>query len=194
MPPHQLAHITEPFFNTRTGRTGLGLPSVHGFAAQSGGALRLESRVGEGTTATIWLPAADPPAPRRITPMRPSARSHVVVCDDDDMVRDVIALILRNAGYVPHAFQDADAALAALENGTPCDLLVTDVLMPGPTGPELAATLRTRDPELPVLFISGYTEDAIDEQLPGMLLHKPFRSDQLVRAVRAAFERVDTSD
>jgi nitrogen-specific signal transduction histidine kinase/CheY-like chemotaxis protein len=183
IPADVLPHIYEPFFTTRAVGNGLGLPSVHGFAAQSGGELHCETTVGSGTLFRIRLPStpAEPPGP---SPEEPSVRSssgRVLVCDDDEQVLEALTRMLRVGGFTVLAFLDAREAC----NVDPhtIDALVTDVLMPTLRGPELAALLRRRRPELPVLYVSGYTHDIDLSPAPGPLLNKPFRIAALLEAV-----------
>lgn len=193
IPDNRLAKVLEPFYSTRSDATGLGLPSVLGFATQSGGALRLSSREGEGTRVSIVLPRVAPPAVLAPSPTPPSTGvldraepARIVVVDDDDLVRSAVSMILRRAGHEPRVFADPTEALAALGAGLPCDLLVTDVLMPGLTGSELAARVLAVRPALPVLFISGFMRDVDAGALPGPLLAKPFGAEEVLAAVDAA--------
>ncbi len=191
------AHAFEPFFTTRPqGQgTGLGLATVYGIVTQCDGRIALESAPGRGTTVTIDLPATDvePAAPLPAEPVT-GGRERVLVVEDEDLVRDLTARALEQAGYHVKVAADAEAALAAAgEPGEALDLLVTDVVMPGRTGPQLAAELRARHPGLAVLFVSGYTQDAMGapgEVASGVeFLQKPFRIGDLLRRARGAIER-----
>ncbi len=183
--PADLARVLEPFFTTRDGGSGLGLPSVKGFAEQSGGALQLRSQVGRGTRAQIWLPRVRPPSVQiaAVRDRPPSSSGRIVVCDDDDMVREMVVAMLRHGGYDTIAYADPQTLLHDFSANFECDLVVLDVLMPGLTGPELAKRLLQRRPTLPVVFISGYTRDQVGDDLPGPLLPKPFQVQALLDLV-----------
>jgi CheY-like chemotaxis protein len=186
--PSVLPHIYEPFFTTRSGGTGLGLPSVHGFVAQSGGQLECRTQLGSGTTFRVLLPRALPPAGAGTPepPTRPSSARRALVCDDDPRVLQALVRMLKVAGY--EAVPVNDALEAAAADPFAVDLLITDVSMPGLRGPELAQRLRQKRKDLPVLYVSGYTQD-IDLSLePGPLLQKPFALDALLEAVAEAVE------
>ncbi|MBX7079001.1 MAG: response regulator [Nannocystaceae bacterium] len=184
-----LAKVVEPFYTSRSNGTGLGLPSVLGFAAQSGGTLQLDSELGRGTVATIALPEvapvhAVPSTPRRARPADEPVE--VVVCDDDELVRESLLLSLRRGGYAPRGFADPSAVLAAIEQGLRPDVLVSDVMMPGCSGPELAQRVLAQHPACAVVFVSGFLEHDEASALPGRLLVKPVRARELVAAVAAA--------
>jgi PAS domain S-box-containing protein len=195
MAPEVLARATEPFFTTkpRGKGTGLGLAMVHGFAHQSGGALRLLSAPGEGTTVEVWLPRAaaepthaDPAETTDADPARHGNASLLVV-DDDDHVRLVTATQLRDLGYEVLEANGADAAMVQALAAEKLDLLVSDVVMPGGGGTELAARLRAARPGVPVLFITGFTDrQALDGEA---VLAKPFTPRQLGEAVLAGLGR-----
>jgi signal transduction histidine kinase/CheY-like chemotaxis protein len=173
----------EPFFSTKgIGRgTGLGLSMVHGLAAQLGGALTIQSRLGEGTSVELWLPLANLP-PQELTDAAAMQRSNAVglavVVDDEDLVRASISGMLDELGYKVVELSSAEDALAELRKGLPAAVVVTDHLMPNMTGTELASRLSQERPGLPVLIIPGYAEDAgIDPAVPR--LTKPFRQAEL---------------
>jgi PAS domain S-box-containing protein len=187
IPPEALPHVFEPFFTTKAvGQgTGLGLASVHGAITQSGGNVRVRSKLGEGTTVEISLPATSERA--RIAPLpepgAPAGGSEtILLCEDEEGVRALVEIVLSGAGYrVLGEARPTDAiARAAREE---IDALVTDVIMPDMPGPELARRL-----ELPTLFVSGYTADTVHGRgsLPpgSAFLEKPFDSDTLLRTVR----------
>ena len=183
-----LARAVEPFFSTKgVGRgTGLGLSMVHGLAAQLGGALTLDSRPGQGTAAALWLPVSDSvpasAAVRREPEPAPRATAGaVLLVDDEPLVRASTADMLAEMGYeVVEADSGADA-LALLDVRVP-DLVITDHLMPGLTGTDLALILAAERPGLPVLIVSGYAElDGLPADLPR--LTKPFRQADLADCV-----------
>jgi signal transduction histidine kinase/ligand-binding sensor domain-containing protein len=187
IPAALLPRVLEPFFTTRAAGTGLGLPSVQGFAAQSGGGLFLESTEGVGTRASIVLPlvgsvadARDVAAPQLRAIGSPT---RVMVVDDKSLVRETLARTLRNAGLDPTAFADPREALAALEAGAPCDVLLTDMRMPGMSGAELAEAVRVRRPEIGLVFMSGFAAEFDATPLPGRLLTKPFKTVEVLDAI-----------
>jgi PAS domain S-box-containing protein len=190
-----LARAVEPFFSTKgVGRgTGLGLSMVHGLVAQLGGALTLDSRVGEGTVAALWLPVSDSApasaaAPREPDPAPSAAAGTVLLVDDEPLVRASTADMLSELGYeVVEADSGADA-LALLDMRVP-DLVITDHLMPGLSGTDLALILAAERPGLPVLIVSGYAElEGCPADLPR--LTKPFRQADLADCL-ARLLRVD---
>jgi PAS domain S-box-containing protein len=179
----------EPFFSTKgVGRgTGLGLSMVHGLAAQLGGAISIESEPGRGTSVHLWLPLADgeelgeAAAPGAAAPER--AVGTVLLVDDEPLVRASAAAMLADFGWRVVEAGDAEAALALLDAAEP-DLLMTDHLMPGMTGTELAREVRRRRPGIRVLVSSGYAEvDGVAADLPRLV--KPFRAAELRAALGA---------
>jgi two-component system cell cycle sensor histidine kinase/response regulator CckA len=202
IPAEALPRIFEPFFTTRRdqGGTGLGLSTVHGIVRQSGGFIAVESRPGQGTTFRIWLPRhegpADPPteavAPQvSSTPAAsPAARSApVLLVEDEAPLLKLAERALRRAGFEVVPTGSAEEALEMLEAGAPRPLaLVSDVVMPGMDGLELAQLLRAKEPELPVLLVSGYAETALGRDLAAeriRLLPKPYRLIDLVAELQA---------
>ena len=189
------SHIFEPFFTTKEkGKgTGLGLATVYGVVKQSGGYIWVYSEPGQGTAFKIYLPRVTetPDATRRrSTPAAPRGGSEtVLLVEDDEMVRELTRRMLSKRGYAVLAAADGGAALRQLESHRgSVDLLVTDVVMPGMSGREVAQRLLALRPGLKVLYLSGYTDDAIVRH--GMLepgiafLQKPFSGDALARKVR----------
>ncbi|MBK8164419.1 MAG: response regulator [bacterium] len=189
------ARAFDPFFTTkdRGKGTGLGLSTVYGIVRQSGGDVFLDSRPGQGTTVTVCLPRVAPgAAPEAAAPARIAAHATatILVAEDEPMVRELTADCLARAGFTVLSAADGEAALElAAAHAGPLDLLLTDVVMPRLGGRELAARLRAARPDLRVLFISGYTDDARDLREAagpgGDFLHKPFSPEELVARVRA---------
>jgi signal transduction histidine kinase len=189
------SRIFEPFFTTKSAGkgTGLGLSTCYGIVQQAGGYISVYSEVGCGTTFRIYLPRvsgeedATPPAP---SPVR-GGQEVVLVVEDDDRVREIAKRVLVGAGYhVLTAPTAADAVRIAGEL-TDLDLLLTDVVMPEMRGPEVAEHVRRAHPGVRVLYMSGYTRQAIErrgELEPGDLLQKPFTPDQLATRVRDALD------
>ena len=191
------AHLFEPFFTTKElGRgTGLGLSTVYGIVRQSGGNIWVYSEPGRGTTFKIYLPAhldAKQMAEPRATEPAPALGSEtVMVVEDEPKVRGLVVRVLESSGYRVLSAGDADEAVKlAREFGGSIDLLVSDVVLPGAGGPQLASELVLQRPSLRVLFTSGYTDKAIAQQgvlAPGaLLLEKPIRPKSLLRAVKRA--------
>ena len=178
----------EPFFSTKgIGQgTGLGLSMVHGLAAQLRGALEIFSKKGAGTTVALLLPASDNAADTASLPKNfsepSSCQGIVLLVDDEALVRMLTADMLLELGFDVVEANSAEHALDLVERGLTPDLLMTDHLMPGLTGPELAEQLRTMMPGLKVLIVSGYAEiNGIAPELPR--LTKPFLNDELVAAL-----------
>jgi PAS domain S-box-containing protein len=179
-----LARAIEPFFSTKAAGkgTGLGLSMVHGLAAQSGGAFRLESEEGRGTTASLWLPVAtdEVALPIRAAEARSaSRRANVLLVDDEEQVRFTTSESLVELGYDVFACASAEEALQRVQEGLSPDLLVTDHLMPGMTGAQLALELRKKLPRLPVLMITGYAQLRPEEAGDFDVLVKPYRHAEL---------------
>lgn len=195
IPPELVTKIFEPFFTTKErGRgTGLGLATVYGVVKQSGGNIAVESREGEGTLFRITFPMVQAhQAPRAVTPARPrpAARGEtVLVVEDEDLVRLTTVRILTREGYSVVQARDAAEASTMLESAS-VDLVLTDVVMPGVTGEQLAGQVRERSPDLPVLLMSGYLDPTTghDERREHDIVRKPFSASTLLRAVRYALD------
>ena len=193
------ARAFEPFFTTkpRGKGTGLGLATVYGIVDQSGGQISLDSAPGRGTTFRIYLPEARhlkeaPKPPRRLT-REDRGTEVVLLVEDDESVRALLARALRRRGYTVFDVGNAEAAIEWwLHASVRPDLLVTDVVMPGLSGPELARRLTEYHPSLRVLFMSGYTEAADDVRgsyLSGVpFLQKPFTAGSLAERVRSVLD------
>ena len=184
-----LARAVEPFFSTKgVGKgTGLGLSMVHGLVSQLGGALTIKSKLGLGTNVELWLPQTEavPEATalmREAEPFQGSGTALLV--DDEDIVRLSTADMLGSLGYRVVEAESAEEALRVISKGVHIDLVVTDHLMPGMTGTDLARALRDHRPDIPVLVVSGYAEvEGIAADLPR--LTKPFREDELAASLAA---------
>jgi CheY-like chemotaxis protein len=199
-------HLFEPFFTTKPpgAGTGLGLATVYGIVRQSGGHVSVYSERGVGTTFRVYLPSvpededvgADDESgpPRRREPAE--RRATVLVVDDEPAVLQLMANVLGARGHTVIEAPTAAAALLAVDRHEgEIDLLVTDVVMPGMTGPELAAEVRARRPRLRVLMVSGYSEGAIELDDPERddFLEKPFSPDDLVAHVESLLTRAIAS-
>ena len=195
-----MAHIFEPFFTTKSAGkgTGLGLATCYGIVKQSGGSIWVYSEAGKGTTFKVYFPQfaeETVPVPPPVMQAAPFGSETLLVVEDDDMVRRVAVRILRDQGYVVHDTGDPVEALAVFERlGGAIDLLVTDVVMAGMSGKELANQLRARRPALKVLYTSGYTENTIVHHgvvdVGVNFLEKPYVPDELARRVREVLDRL----
>jgi len=178
------ARAIEPFFSTKgIGKgTGLGLSMVHGLAAQLGGGLTIDSEAGRGTTVALWLPVSlsafeieDGTGP---APVIAESRGCVLLVDDEELVRMSTADMLTDMGFEVCEASSAEDALALLNQDMKIDLVITDHLMPGMSGAQLAHEVRARIPALPILIVSGYADvEGIAPELPR--LAKPFRQSEL---------------
>jgi two-component system cell cycle sensor histidine kinase/response regulator CckA len=203
MSPEAMEHLFEPFFTTkeRGKGTGLGLATVHGIVAQSGGHIRVESQPGRGTSFEIFLPrSGTPQALRALATPSASVRGTetILVIEDDLLVRRVTVRALEGNGYrVIPAASGEEALAIARRLGVGLDMVVTDVVMPGMSGREVVDELRRSRPAIPALFVSGYTQDAIAQR--GVLdsglefLPKPFTPATLVGRVRAMLDSIRTA-
>ncbi len=182
-----LAQALDPFFTTKEigSGSGLGLSMVHGFAAQSGGTVRIRSKPGVGTTVELWLPQADEPASGKggeksvLEIGRGTACA--LLCDDDDDVRPFLSDFLRSIGYTVHEASGAEAAIRILDSRVEVDLLIVDYAMPGMNGIETIRQARLRRPDLRSLLITGHAGVPSNAGVP--LLRKPFAPDELAQRV-----------
>jgi PAS domain S-box-containing protein len=182
-------HAFEAFFSTKAGAAGLGLATAASIVRDLGGQIDLESAPKMGTTVHLYLPAAEPAPAPAARPAAPGAVGRILVVEDQPDVAHLVERFVERAGYTVTVTGDAADAVARVAAGQPVDLLVTDVVMPGMTGPELAAALREHHPDLPVVFMSGYTAAALGPQVRldgnSMLVEKPFHRSTLLGAIRA---------
>jgi PAS domain S-box-containing protein len=198
MTPEVKAHLFEPFFTTkeRGKGSGLGLATVYGIVKQSGGHVQVYSEPGVGTTFKVYLPRVEPVrpvAPSSLPASLPRGNETILLVEDEDAVRSIARHILRSSGYTVLEAADGDAARRICgEHRGPIHLLVSDVVIPGVGGRELAEQLLALHPEMQVLYLSGYTDDAIVRH--GILqesvnfLQKPFSSAVLARKVREVLD------
>jgi two-component system cell cycle sensor histidine kinase/response regulator CckA len=197
MPPEVMAHLFEPFFTTKSKDrgTGLGLATVYGVVKQAGGTIDVQSEVGRGTTFRVFLPrvaeAADRRGDRPVPDVLPRGHGTVLLVEDEDAVRALAVRILERLGYdLLVAGSGVEALAIATRHRRPVDLLLTDVVMPGMSGRELAAQLAGCHPETAVLYTSGYTEEVIAHHGvldPGLrFIPKPYTPQALANAVRSA--------
>jgi CheY-like chemotaxis protein len=205
MSPEVAARAFEPFYTTKPlGQgTGLGLSMIYGFARQSGGQVRIYSEVGKGAMICIYLPrAAGTQSPETAQPVSSpvilqSPGKAVLVVDDEAVVRMLVVEVLQDLGCVAVECDDGISALQVLQSSRPLDLLITDVGLPnGMNGRQLAEAARDLRPELNVLFITGYAENAVFRHghvAAGLdVLTKPFAIEELARRIVSLL--ADSSD
>ncbi|MEP6662595.1 MAG: ATP-binding protein, partial [Verrucomicrobiota bacterium] len=201
MTAETMSHLFEPFFTTKNlGKgTGLGLSIVYGVVRQSGGEITVASELGKGTLFHIYLPRVKAPE-TRVLPFVPApsvdhrGRETILLVEDEEIVREMLAEVLRAQGYsVLEAKHGPDAVDLAWRHKEPIHLLITDMLMPGMNGIDLAARLITLRPELCVLCISGYSDEEARKMgtFDGVaeFLQKPFRPDVLLAKVREILDQ-----
>jgi CheY-like chemotaxis protein len=193
---HEVAsQAMAPFFTTkeRGKGTGLGLAQVYGFARQCGGDVKITSALGQGTTIEILLPRVEMdanvtavPAPRVVAKPNPGKGETILVIDDDDSVRTLIADALRTVGFAVIEASGGEAGLKQLDDITPAAAVV-DYIMPGMNGAEVARRIQARLPQLPVIFLSGYYDTiALDGISGAVILRKPIDMRGLHNAVSTA--------
>ncbi len=198
------SHLFEPFFTTKErGRgTGLGLATAYGIVRQSGGAIAIVSELGQGTTARIYLPVVEPrtePQPEPTAPVEArSGAETILLVEDEARVRKLILGLLAGRGYkVLEAARSDEAIRVARGHRGPIHLAVVDVVMPEMSGPDVVRQIAARRPEMRVLFISGYTDEAIVHHKIGesgaAFLSKPFLPEVLARKVREVLDARDST-
>ncbi|MCX7515355.1 PAS domain-containing protein [Frateuria hangzhouensis] len=194
MTPEVLARAFEPFFTTKeVGKgSGLGLAQVYGFAKQSGGGVRIDTRLGEGTSIKVYLPRAAGVAAESEAVMQEvvrqdngPARQRILLVDDDADVREVTAAILTERGYEVIEAGSGGSALDVLEReGGTVDLMLMDYAMPGMNGSEVAREAHARRPSLPIVFLTGYADFAAFKEVgDDRIVSKPFRDEDLLAKV-----------
>jgi two-component system cell cycle sensor histidine kinase/response regulator CckA len=199
MTPEVQARLFEPFFTTKEpGQgTGLGLATVHGIVMRCGGSVGVYSEVGRGTSFKVYLPrggtsTAIHEAPRAVAQSRATGET-VLVVEDAVGLRDLAKRMLERQGYKVLLASNSGEALRQFDHTPSIDVILTDVIMPGGSGPKLARQLMGRRPGLKVLYMSGYTEDAITHHGvldPGIaFIHKPFTADTLGQKLREVLDR-----
>jgi signal transduction histidine kinase len=194
IPPEILPKVFEPFFTTKEvdKGTGLGLSQVYGLSRQSGGTVTINSRAGEGTSVTIYLPRSRRPLSREPTSAGepPQGNETILLVEDNREVQEVAELLLDQLGYRVFSVQSTAAALALLESGEPIDLVFTDIVMPGELdGVALAQCVRQEYPDVAVLLTSGYARAANLLEIGLPILRKPYQLATLARAIRDALDR-----
>lgn len=200
IPPELKDRIFEPFFTTKAGTgNGLGLATAYGIVKQAGGHISVYSEVGRGTAFKIYLPRThDPEArPQAVAEKRPQRASgggeKILLVEDNGELREATGGILAAYGYRVTSVDSGEAALEAIDRGADVDLVVSDVVMPGLSGKDVLDRIRERRSDLPVLFISGYTDNVIFRHglLAGELdfLEKPFAAARLTAKVREILDR-----
>jgi CheY-like chemotaxis protein len=189
-------HIFEPFYTTKEhGKgTGLGLATIYGIVRQAGGHIWLYSEPGHGSTFKLYFPRVDAAASEDLGDIAPepvTASGSVLVVEDEPSVRDMTSRLLERAGYRVVTVSDGAAALAEIEAAAePIDVLVSDVIMPGISGIQLAEEILERYPSIGLVLLSGYTSETLDlERITARgatFLPKPVTGAQLLRAIHAA--------
>ena len=193
MTPEVQARLFEPFFTTKEpGKgTGMSMATVHGIVMRSGGSFAVSSEVGKGTTVKVYFPSTD--IVESAAAVASAARLHfggetILLVEDSEGLRELAQRLLARQGYTVIVASSAEEALQLFDENVVIDLVLTDVVMPGASGPALARQLMEKRPGVKVIYMSGYTEDVITQHgvlQPGIaFLHKPFTSDTLGRKIR----------
>lgn len=201
MTPEEVAHIFEPFYTTKEGGrgTGLGLSTVYGIVKQSGGFIWVQSEFGQGSSFQVYFPRVD--APAEILPAKKSlsenrgGRETILLVEDEPEVRELTRAVLADRGYSVVATETPEAAeRACVTHDAEIHLLLTDLIMPGMSGRDLAKRLNSRYPKMRVLYMSGYSFNIIANggTLEGdvAFLQKPFTPSALAEKVREVLDAV----
>jgi PAS domain S-box-containing protein len=195
IPDDVLPHVFEPFFTTKGpgNGSGLGLAQVIGFAKQSGGGIALKTRVGEGTSVTVFLPCGE--VVRRVRKRESDAEQFstveltpcILVVDDDQAVLRSTIRVLGAVGYAPVPAASGQEALELIASGLKIELVLADFAMPEMTGVELAKAIRATHPNLPVILVTGYVDrEILEEFREAKILRKPYDDDELMKAILTA--------
>jgi PAS domain S-box-containing protein len=199
IPDETLKRVFDPFFTTKdVGRgSGLGLSMVFGFVKQSGGFVEIDSEEGKGTTVRMVLPRTDGKSKVKTALIKETEAvktdgMRVLVVEDDEMVRNVTVEYLKMAGLSVNSAENADFALAAMEDDGPVDLVISDVIMPGTSGVELASVLKKKWPDTRVVLMTGYSYDEFSRRgidpKSMKLLRKPFSRNELLTTINEAMQ------
>jgi CheY-like chemotaxis protein len=200
IPPDVLTRVTEPYFTTKAlgSGTGLGLSMVNQFARETGGAMHIASTVGMGTTVTMYLPRGlegDPPseeAGQQIQGKHENPEAHILIVEDDDAVRKNVASMMRDMGYRTTESETGDAALEMLRGGLQCDLVFSDIALPGEnSGRDLAREIPKISVDCRILLTTGVPDHTQDSKLLNSgipILAKPYRYEELADAIRNALK------
>ncbi|NND60264.1 MAG: response regulator, partial [Gammaproteobacteria bacterium] len=195
------SRVFDPFFTTKNAGqgTGLGLASVHGIVLQSGGHIEVDSQPSLGTVFRVYFPALHThsaatdidPGSGPAEPLQLTGTGHILLCEDNDSIRPLLRRTLADNGYTVLETSHPDDALALVQNGQHVELLITDVILPGMNGRELATAIRQQLPDTRVIFISGYTDEILDQSSDdgAAFLQKPFRPSELLRLVHDILNR-----
>ena len=198
MTPQVQARLFEPFFTTKEiGKgTGLGLATVHGIVGRIGGGVQVRSKVGKGSSFDVYIPKADGTAfvaeAPAVSERTQTSGQTVLVVEDAEELRVLARILLERQGFTVLTAAGAEEALELFELNPAIDVVLTDVVMPGASGPELTRQLVERRPSLKVVYMSGYTDDAIVHHgvlKPGIaFLHKPFTSETIGKKIREVLD------
>jgi CheY-like chemotaxis protein len=192
--PEHVPRLFEPFFTTKEAGvgTGLGLAMVRDFVAGGGGMIEVETEPGEGTAFTLLLPAVSAPArgaaPAPSEDTATDRSETILLIEDDDSVREIARRVLAHAGYTVIEARYGSEALDLAAGHPDIDLVLSDVVMPGLSGPEVVQRLRATRPEIVPLFMSGYAPESEGPFGGAELVRKPFTGQELLAAIRRALE------